>query len=276
MNQGLNHVYHIDGNGNKPRVLTSSTNRYGACRGRTAVVAVVLAVALFGMVLGCRKKLTEKPVEGVVGREDSIRDEGDNHVMAEKLSVDDLKAAMVKKNIFRAAHIPMSTTSTNIGPVTDPKVAGPRPLKRPFTVVGFSESAGETRSHLRFQNPDTPYIARAGDVFEETLWIDAIEPPYLICKWADREVRIAAGETSNDALKQLLGLTGKYSLIGTWAVADEWFAEIQLRGEGRWRRVEVGQMLGKALVVEIEPGKVILELNGIEFAIEPTYKQENP
>lgn len=172
-------------------------------------------------------------------------------------AVQQMKEAILKKNIFSPARFvrpTLITESTEIppGPSVD---TGPKELEKPFVVVGITYLPEERWAYLSFiKEQGLRRKVVSGDVIE-TITVKEIMPTYLVCDYAGKEVRITQGESSSDAYRRVKGiLGGEYSLIGTTDTA----AQILIKGETRPRWFYVGNMLGNAQVVEIQPGRVIL------------------
>ena len=80
------------------------------------------------------------------------------------------------------------------------------------------------------------------------------------------------GESSNDALRRLLGLyvTSAYYLMGTTVLEETSSAQFYFPREGRYARVSEGDMLGEYQIVRIEPGRVFVEDEyGFQIPIQP-------
>ena len=172
-------------------------------------------------------------------------------------AVQQMKEAILKKNIFSPARfvrpaLILEPTEIPPGPATD---TGPKELEKPFVVVGITYLPEERWAYLSFiKEQGLRRKVVSGDIIE-TITVKEIMPTYLVCDYAGKEVRITQGESSSDAYRRLKGiLGGEYSLIGTTDTA----AQILIKGETRPRWFYVGNMLGNAQVVEIQPGRVIL------------------
>jgi hypothetical protein len=174
-----------------------------------------------------------------------------------KLTFEQMKAAIIKKNIFvpakyvRPAAPAEASDSTTVSPILD---TGPKELEKPFVVIGITYQQDEKWADLTFLKEQGRRKVKKGDVIE-TITIKDIFSTYLLCDYAGQEVRIGQGESSSDAYRRVKGIMGgEYSLIGTSDSA----AHILIKGESRPRWFYVGNILGNAKVVEIQPGKVIL------------------
>jgi hypothetical protein len=184
-----------------------------------------------------------------------------------KTSFEKLKADIIAKNIFRPAKTlplprkPDPAETTFIDP-------GPKPLKRPFTVLGFRVTEEQIWADLAFKDPDRVDKFKVGDMIENTVTILAIEPTYMRCNYAGLEVRIGQGETSDNALDRLLGqMSSDYVLLGTGPAPSggEYIAYILIRGAEKYLVFEEGETLGEATIIKIEPGKVkLLDPDGTE------------
>lgn len=187
-----------------------------------------------------------------------------------------LKRAILEKNIFRPARrrTAVQPVQTAVPPLSD---LVPKPLKRPFLLLGIRQTAEEAVASVYFESP-APEIrpVRVGDDIE-TIRILAIESSYLLCDYSGSQVRIGVGQTSSDALRSLRGYGVEYELLGTTVDQTGAFASIKLRGEDSPIRVEVGDLLGDEQVVDISPGKLYLrDEDGTVRFIEPTSRADLP
>ena len=174
----------------------------------------------------------------------------------QKVRMEELKKAIVEKNIFRPAK-PIIPTTSEDKLITS---LGPEPLKNPFTLLGIRQTEQGMRADLASDKP-TPRTeeVQVGHVIEDILTILAIEPTYLRCGYNSREVRIAVGDSSTDVWARLAGGEIEYILLGTTATpAGDYVAHIMVTNERTYRTVEVGDMLGDATVIVIEEGYVLL------------------
>ena len=196
--------------------------------------------------------------EGDKGATGAAESEGvEAAVGVEVAKVAALKAAILQKDIFSPAKV--ASVPVNVG-VNETEIdRGPRPLKRPFRVIGIQSTEEGRLVDLYFENPPETAQKKVGEVIEKTVTILAIEATFLRCEYAGLEVRIEQGETSNDALERLRGLEeSEYELIGTTLKEGGYVADIYLPGQERTRRIEVGEILGEATVIKIEKGRVTL------------------
>jgi hypothetical protein len=173
-------------------------------------------------------------------------------------AIERMKEAILKKNIFSPARFvrpAVTTESPESQPSIPPADTGPKELEKPFVVVGITYQADEKWAYLSFIKEQGVRRKVKKDDIIETVTIKEILPTYLLCDYAGKEVRIGQGESSSDAYKRVRGiLGGEYSLIGTSDSA----AQILIQGESRPRWFYIGNVLGNAQVVEIQPGRVIL------------------
>lgn len=187
-------------------------------------------------------------------------------------TVEQLKKAIIEKNIFRPARTLVSVPVKPLEETEQPPVfnAAPRTLKRPFKVLAFDRTEEGARVYLHFDNPSEDRMVKVGDVIEFVRILE-ITPPYIRCNYDGRDVRIDAGETSNDAYTRLMGLGSNYHLIGTTVRPEGSVARFYFPREGYYRTVEVGDVLGNAKVIAIERGRVHLrQEDGTEFNIKTT------
>ena len=170
------------------------------------------------------------------------------------LSAEELKMAIIAKNIFRPTKLISPLASENV-----PAGLGPRPLRNSFTLLGIRETEKGRRADLAFKNP-TPRVEEVavGHVLEDVLTIVAIEPTFIRCKIFGSEVRLSVNESSTDAWVRLSGNMINYILLGTVATDAGPVAHIKVIGEEAYRTVEVGDMLGDATIIIIEEGHVLL------------------
>lgn len=192
-----------------------------------------------------------------------------------RLTLQQKKSLIIEKNIFRPARQPaLETTKTISNPVVPD--TSPKPLKRPFVVQGIVYSEANAGADLRFESPGETRRVRVGDTIEY-ITIIGISPSYLACNYAGKQIWLAVGETSNDALAQAQGFHREYDLIATTIQGELRFATIRQRGEDRLRRVSEGDRLSDATVIRIEPGRVYLRYeDGFEHYIEPTGQSTRP
>lgn len=188
---------------------------------------------------------------------------------AQTKPVAELKAAIIEKNIFRPARVvPPLAFRTSEQEETLPRDLGPKRIKRLFTFVGFVRKDGVNYAHLHFDNPPENKMVSIDGIPIEFVTILEITPSYIRCDWDGREVRIDAGETSDDAYTRLRGLHSDYRLIGTTESPDGWSALFYFPSEDRSRNVEVGDQLGNAKVVEIEHGLVnLIDKDGTHITV---------
>ena len=177
----------------------------------------------------------------------------------ETLTAEQMRQEIVKKNIFLPARIPefSNVSSASYDIVSEEPIL--RPLDRPFRVRGFRLTDERAEAFLHFADHSEDRTVVAGDEIE-TVKVLKVEPPYLICDYSGREVRIAGGEGSRDAYLRLKGFGSDCHLIGTTVLLEGSFAQFYFPGEGIYRRVEEGDVLGNATVKKIEWGQVIVEL----------------
>ena len=180
-----------------------------------------------------------------------------------------MRQVILSRNIFEPAR--KAPPATIRSPGEPPAEVGPQPLKRPFRVIGIRAVEGEIFADLLFEDPRENRTIEIGDVIE-TIKVIQIKPAALICRYAGSPVRIAVGETSDTALKRLLGTdtTSEYYLMGTTVLKEEAYAQFYFPRDGRYVQVSIGDMLGGYRVVEIEPGRVFVEDSyGFQIPIEP-------
>ena len=188
-----------------------------------------------------------------------------------RASLQQLKAAIVEKNVFQPGRLasPVSTVPTVS---ENPLLRDPSPqrLKRPFTVVAFDSTPGGDRAYLRFETAGGLLPVKAGQ-WIEFVQITEIIPPYIRCNYDGRQVLVAEGETSDDALDRLKGLPGNYVLIGTIIQPSIRAALFYFPALDRTYVVEQYTRLGNAQILRIEHGRVILQhQDGDEFSITPS------
>ena len=186
-----------------------------------------------------------------------------------RIPLEDLKKAIIDKNIFRPARVPSSPIVTPAAEPEpgDPIDRAPRKLKRPFTVLGFVTKDDTDFVHLHFENPSGDRTVKAGYITEFVRVVE-VTPPYIRCEYDGREVRIDAGETSDDAFTRLMGLGSEYFLITTTMTPTGKAARFYFPREDRQRTVEEGDLLGNAVIIRIDHGRVYLRHeDGYEFSI---------
>ena len=191
-----------------------------------------------------------------------------NQKKPKKLTVDQMKKIIKDKNIFKPAKAPPPSVNPDPG---DIRVApfGPKPLKNPFTIFGIRAGAEEICAYLLFKDPERLEKVTAGQVFENTLKIVAIELSFLRCEYAGREVRIYQNESTNDALTRLRGFDSSYIVLGTRASEDTYVAEVLILRDNTVKTIEEGDRLGDATVIGIEEGRLQMRSDdGTEFYIE--------
>ncbi|MBN2212061.1 MAG: hypothetical protein JW709_11755 [Sedimentisphaerales bacterium] len=192
-----------------------------------------------------------------------------------RLTLQQKKNIIIEKNIFRPARQPSAATGKQANEFTVQETT-PKPLKRPFVVQGIVHSETNVWADLRFESPGENRRVRVGDTIE-SITITGISPSYLACNYAGKQIWLAVGETSNDALAQAQGFHREYDLIATTIQGELRFATIRLRGEDRIRRISEGDILSDATVIRIEPGRVYLRYeDGFEHYIEPTGQPTGP
>lgn len=179
-------------------------------------------------------------------------------------TVEEMRLAIVNKNIFLPERIPDFTYPKPHGYDTPSVEFRLRPLDRPFSVTGFRLTDDRAEAFLHFADHSEDRIVVKGDEIEFITVLE-VEPPYLLCDYAGREVRITSGQGSRDAYLRLTGFGSDCHLIGTTMLPSGSFAQFYFPTEGIYRRVEEGNVLGNATVIKIEWGQVIVELNDGTF-----------
>jgi hypothetical protein len=182
------------------------------------------------------------------------------------VTVESMIEKIVSKNVFRPGEVPKITTQPS--QVSD---VGPKPLYRPFTVIGTDQTDQGFQAILAFGTTGQ-LIVKKGEVIENTVEILKIYPTYILCKYGKWEVPIYMKETSEDARQRLQGFDGDYKLKGITILPQESYAHFLI--DGRLRRVNVGNRLGKGQakdeVIKIEPEKVTMRSgDGNVFLLEP-------
>ncbi len=174
------------------------------------------------------------------------------------------KKSIIKKNIFKPALFTAPPVQPN-PETTSPPDPGPMPLNRPFKVIAFDQTDDGRHAYLQFDNPSDLRAVKVGDIIE-TIRILEINPPFIRCQYDQYEVRIDAGESSNEALAHIRGFGRDYELVGTTVLDEMAFAHILI--QNRLRRVEIGDKLGDAIIIDIQPGKFKLRYDdGFEIEI---------
>ena len=202
-----------------------------------------------------------------INRDSASRENpGSAHRQEDVLSLEELKIAIITKNIFRPAK-----SITTLAPVENVTPSlGPEPLRNPFKLLGIRETEQGMRADIWFKNPTPRYEEVAvNHVIEEVVTILAIEPTFIRCNFFGSEVRISVNESSTDAWMRLSSSNMiNYILLGTVQTDTGYEAHIKVIGEDAYRTVEVGDMLGDATVIIIEEGSVLLiDSDGNEISI---------
>ena len=179
-----------------------------------------------------------------------------------------LKKAIIAKNVFRPARVAPRLNGSGLElPAQD---LGPQRLVRRFKVMAFDRTAAGPQAYVHFENPAQDRKVTVGDVIE-TIRIVDIQPPYLRCDYAGREVRIAVGESSDDAWTRLQGFGSTYQLKGTTIGPEGTYAYFYFPSEGVYRWVEEGDVLGRARVQKIKREEVNLKHeDGYDITVKTT------
>ncbi len=183
-------------------------------------------------------------------------------------NVDQMKAAIIRKNIFRPGRVPPASIRET-SPDLTMREMWPMSLDRPFRVIACDTINDISQVYLQFDNPLVVRPYKVGDVIQFIVTILEIKPTFIRCKYDNKKVRIDTGETSDDALTRLRGFDGRdYEFKGTTVTDDVAFAFFQIAGRPGLVRAEVGDWLGQDQIVAIEPGMVTVILeNGEEIYI---------
>ncbi|MCK5271024.1 MAG: hypothetical protein KAJ52_00545 [Sedimentisphaerales bacterium] len=187
---------------------------------------------------------------------------------AKATDVEWMKAAIIKKNIFKPERVP-PLLSRETGPELLMREIWPMSLDRPFRVIACDTINDIPQVYLQFDNPPVVRSYKVKDVIQFTVTILEIKPTFIRCKYENKKVRIDKGETSDDALLRLRGFDGRdYEFKGTTVTDDVAFVFFQIDGLAGLVRAEVGDWLGQDQIVAIEPGMVTVRLeNGEELYI---------
>jgi hypothetical protein len=247
----------------------------GARTGRWSLAVALCLIGFFPTArpagAGKNHKFVNQNVPAAADQKSSVEAaQGAFGTSGRKTSIEDLKKAIIEKNIFRPAK------SIKIAaPVETAQISfGPDPLKNPFILLGIKDTEGGLRANLSFGKPTLRVEeVDVGYIIDEIISIEAIESTFIRCLYLNNglEVRIDVGESSADAWKRQASGEIEYKLLGTSATASGGYVAyiiVTNIREKTYRTVEPGDSLGDATVKIIEEGHVLLiDSQGNEISI---------